>query len=72
MDLDIKYWGMANLSKLRSTLGIPIKTDQFIRDKTMLNYARLLIDIPIKGDFPSFIDFINDHDVAMRVQLEYE
>jgi len=64
--------GDGQLSKLGSTLRIPIKTDQFARDKTRLNYARLLIDIPIKGDFPNFVDFINDQDVVMRVQLEYE
>jgi len=63
---------MASLSKLGSTLGIPIKTDKYTMDKTRLNYARLLIDIAIKGDFPGFIDFINDQDVVMRVQLEYE
>ncbi|KAJ8434051.1 hypothetical protein Cgig2_004631 [Carnegiea gigantea] len=72
MDLDIKYWGMASLSKLGSTLGIPIKTDKYTMDKTRLNYAKLLIDIPIKGEFPSFIDLINDQDVVVRVQLEYK
>ncbi|KAJ8427433.1 hypothetical protein Cgig2_005277 [Carnegiea gigantea] len=47
MDLDIKNWGLASLSKLGGILGIPIKTDKYTMDKTRLNYARLLIDIPI-------------------------
>ena len=39
-DLDIKYWGMESLSKIGSLIGIPIKIDQYTRDKTMLRYAR--------------------------------
>ena len=62
---------MASLSKLGCTLGIPIKTDKHTMEKTRLTYASLLIDIPIKGELPSFIDFINDQDVGVRVQLEY-
>jgi len=67
IDLDIKYWVLASLSKLGSTLGIPIKTDKYTTDKTRLNYARLLIDIPFNGEFPSFIDFVNDRDVVVRL-----
>ena len=41
-------------------------------DKTGLSYARLLIDIPANGAFSSFIDFVNDRDVVVRLQVEYE
>ncbi|KAJ8424056.1 hypothetical protein Cgig2_008652 [Carnegiea gigantea] len=30
--LDIKYWGQRSLSKIGSTIGIPIKTNRYIRD----------------------------------------
>ncbi|KAJ8430482.1 LOW QUALITY PROTEIN: hypothetical protein Cgig2_021728 [Carnegiea gigantea] len=66
LDLDIKYWGMAGLSKLGSASGIPIKTDKFTME---LNYARLLIDILVEGAFPEFIHFVNDHDVVVQADL---
>jgi len=72
LDLDIKFWGMASLNKLGSTLGIPIKTDKHTMEKTRLSYARLLIDIPVEGSFPEFIDFVNDQDLVVRLRVEYE
>ncbi|KAJ8420630.1 hypothetical protein Cgig2_002710 [Carnegiea gigantea] len=44
LDLDIKYWCLESLSKIDSILGIPIKTDKYTKEKTMLKYARLLIE----------------------------
>ena len=72
LDLDIKYWGLTSLGKLGSILGIPIKTDRFTLEKTKLHYARLLIDIKLKDSFPDFIEFVNDYDVVVRLQAEYE
>jgi len=42
-DLDLKYCGMSSLSKICSMLGIPLKTDQFTKNKTMIRYARVLV-----------------------------
>jgi len=72
MDLDIKYWGLVSLSKLGGILGIPIKTDKYTMDKTRLNYASLLIDIPVNVEFPNFIDFVNDQEVVVRLQRDCE
>ena len=72
MELDIKYWGMASLSKLGSMLGIPIKMDRYTMDKTRLSFARLLIDIPMDSKFPEHLDFVNDNDVVVRLQVDYE
>jgi len=71
-DLDVKYWGIESLSKLGSVLGIPIKTDRFTKEKTIIKYARLLIDIPLEGSFPEFIESFNDHEVLVRQQVVYE
>ncbi|KAJ8433453.1 hypothetical protein Cgig2_014494 [Carnegiea gigantea] len=72
MDLDIKYWGLASLSKLGSILGIPIKTDKYTMEKTRLSYARFLIETPVDEAFPNFINFVNDQDVVVRLQVKYE
>jgi len=72
LELDIKYWGLQSLSKLGSMLGIPIKTDKFTKEKTALQYARLLVEMKITGPFPLHIDFINDKDEVIRQEVRYE
>ena len=71
-ELDIKYWGSDSLNKLISLLGIPFKTDKSTKDKTMLNYARMLIDVPLGGTFPDYVEFINDYDILVRQKAEFE
>ncbi|KAJ8426888.1 hypothetical protein Cgig2_002736 [Carnegiea gigantea] len=61
-----------SLSKLGSLLGIPIKTDKFTRDKTILKYARLLIEMKLQDSFLEYIDFVNEHDMVVRQKVEYE
>ncbi|KAJ8439192.1 LOW QUALITY PROTEIN: hypothetical protein Cgig2_003405 [Carnegiea gigantea] len=70
--LDVKYWGVDSLSKLGSLLGIPLKTDKQTMEKVYLNYVRLLIDIPLEGPFPEFVDFITDKGLATRQRVKYE
>ncbi|KAJ8438666.1 hypothetical protein Cgig2_031631 [Carnegiea gigantea] len=53
---------MQSLSKLGSILGIPLKTDKYTKEKTMLKYARLFVEIPLEGNFPDFIEFANEKD----------
>jgi len=72
MDLDIKYLGLESLSKIGSTLGISIKTDKYTKEKTMLRYARLLIEIQLEDVFREYIEFINDRSVLVRQKVEYE
>ncbi|KAJ8420785.1 hypothetical protein Cgig2_030493 [Carnegiea gigantea] len=70
--LDIKYWGIESLSKIGSLLGIPSKTDKVTRGKQVLRYARLLVEMPIEGPFPEYIEFFNDDDLLIRQQVTYE
>ena len=70
--LDLKYWGLECLSKIGTLLGVPLKTDKYTLDKTFLNYARVLIDMPIDGAFPEFVEFINKHGVLVRQHVRYE
>jgi len=71
-ELDVKYWGMQSLSKLGSVIGIPLKTDRYTKDKTMLKYARLLVEMPLKGQFPDYIEFANEKNVIIRQKIVYE
>ncbi|KAJ8425110.1 hypothetical protein Cgig2_015888 [Carnegiea gigantea] len=64
LDWDVKHWGAESLSKIGSILRIPIKTDRYTKEKTMLRYARLLIDISLDSTFLDFIKFFNDNEVV--------
>jgi len=44
-------------------LGIPIKTDKYTTEKSMLKCAKLLLEIPVDDAFLEYIEFVNDHDV---------
>ncbi|KAJ8419451.1 hypothetical protein Cgig2_023657 [Carnegiea gigantea] len=61
--LDTKFWGNDSFSKIRSTLGSPLKT---------YKYARLLINISLDGLFPDYIEFFNENQVSIRQQVIYE
>ena len=71
-DLNLKYWGMASLSKIGCLIGIPIKTDQFIKQKSMIKYARLLIEVPMEEPFPEYVDFFNENGELIRQQVNFE
>ena len=71
-DFDLKYWGTNSLSKIYSSLRIPLKIDKFTKDKSMLRYARVLVDMRIEGSFPEFIEFFNEHEVLIRQPVKYE
>ncbi|KAJ8427301.1 hypothetical protein Cgig2_002213 [Carnegiea gigantea] len=58
--------GSGSLSKLGRSHRIPLKTDKYTKEKTMLKYARLLIDISLEGPFPNFIEFFDEEGVLIR------
>ncbi|KAJ8425192.1 hypothetical protein Cgig2_004314 [Carnegiea gigantea] len=61
-----------SLNKLDSMLHIPIKADKFTKEKTALQYARMLIEMKINRHFPDQINFINDWDMVVRQEIKYE
>ena len=38
----------------------------------MIQYVHVLIDIPLAGDVPGFIEFINEVDLVVRQPMKYE
>ncbi|KAJ8435470.1 hypothetical protein Cgig2_021103 [Carnegiea gigantea] len=71
-ELYIKYWGLDSLSKLGSLIGIPLKKDRYTKEKTMIKYAQLLIEVPMAGPFPDFIEFFNEHGELIRQSIKFE
>ncbi|KAJ8432350.1 hypothetical protein Cgig2_021120 [Carnegiea gigantea] len=66
--LDIKYWGMESLISWAS----PLKTDKLTKDKQVIRYARLLVEMQIDGPFPEYIEFFNEEGVLTRQQVTYK
>ncbi|KAJ8430087.1 hypothetical protein Cgig2_006539 [Carnegiea gigantea] len=64
--VSLPIWGLESLSKLGSMLGVPIKTDKYTKDKTFLNFARIIIEMNLEDNFPEYIDFVNEHNVVIR------
>ncbi|KAJ8421702.1 hypothetical protein Cgig2_002599 [Carnegiea gigantea] len=69
-NLDMKYWGLESLSKIESILGIPIKSNRYIKERSMIKYTRLMIEMSLEGPFPDYIEFFNDNEVLVRQQLK--
>uniref|UniRef100_A0A803PLB4 DUF4283 domain-containing protein n=1 Tax=Cannabis sativa TaxID=3483 RepID=A0A803PLB4_CANSA len=70
--LGLQYWARNNLSALVSTIGKPIKMDKFTKEKMMIKFARILVDIEISDNPPKTISFINEKKQMVEQSLEYE
>ena len=53
-------------------LGIPLKTDRNTKGKVILKYPRLLVEMPLDGNFSEYIEFANEKDVLIRQRMVYE
>ncbi|KAJ8431362.1 hypothetical protein Cgig2_002085 [Carnegiea gigantea] len=71
-DLGLKYWGPSSFSKICSTLGIPLKTDKFTKDRAMIRFAKVMVDMKLEGPFPEYIEFFNEQEVLLRQKVKYE
>ncbi|XP_062100859.1 uncharacterized protein LOC133806786 [Humulus lupulus] len=70
--LGLQYWGRKILSALVSTLGKPIMIDQVTRDRSMVKFARILVDMEISETPPKTISFVNKRDQLVDQLVEYE
>ncbi|XP_030479180.1 uncharacterized protein LOC115696418 [Cannabis sativa] len=57
--LNLQHWGKKSLSALVSTIGKPIMVDKVTLSRTMIKYARVLVDIRISDSPPKTIAYIN-------------
>ncbi|XP_062113638.1 uncharacterized protein LOC133824691 [Humulus lupulus] len=59
-NLGLQYWGKKCLSALVSTIGKPIMVDKFTNDRSMIRFARVLVEMEITDDPPFIIHFVNE------------
>ncbi|KAM6567297.1 hypothetical protein CsatA_008550 [Cannabis sativa] len=70
--LGLQYWGKNTLSALVSTVGKPIMIDKVTSERSMIKFARVLVDMPIQDKPPSSISFFNERKQLTEQQIEYE
>ncbi|XP_030494989.2 uncharacterized protein LOC115710779 [Cannabis sativa] len=70
--LGMHYWGKKNLSALVSTIGKPIMIDKVTQERSMVKFARVLVDIEISDEPPKTISFINEKKQLVEQTIEYE
>uniref|UniRef100_A0A803QBU9 DUF4283 domain-containing protein n=1 Tax=Cannabis sativa TaxID=3483 RepID=A0A803QBU9_CANSA len=70
--LGLQYWGKNNLSALVSTIGKPIMIDKVTQERSMVKFARILVEIEISDAPPKTISFINERKQLVEQTIEYE
>uniref|UniRef100_A0A803NW52 DUF4283 domain-containing protein n=1 Tax=Cannabis sativa TaxID=3483 RepID=A0A803NW52_CANSA len=70
--LGLQYWGKNTLSALVSTIGKPIMVDKVTQSRTMIKYARVLVDMEISDHPPKTIAYINERKQLAEQSVEYE
>ncbi|XP_062080248.1 uncharacterized protein LOC133785006 [Humulus lupulus] len=70
--LGLQYWGTKCLSALMSTIGIPILVDKVTKDRSMMQFARVLVEVEITETIPKSIQFLNEKGQLMEQLLEFE
>ncbi|XP_062085769.1 uncharacterized protein LOC133791877 [Humulus lupulus] len=71
-DLDLQYWGSKCLSSLVSTLGKPIMVDKFTRERSRVQFARVMVEMEVNDNPPRKIQFLNEHGQLVEQGVEYE
>ncbi|XP_021743061.1 uncharacterized protein LOC110709156 isoform X1 [Chenopodium quinoa] len=72
--LQLKFWGQSALMKIGQLIGKPVKTDKVTKNKEKLEYARLMIEVSVDGEYPTKIEFLDEvgANVSQRVIYEWK
>ncbi|XP_062103990.1 uncharacterized protein LOC133815128 [Humulus lupulus] len=71
-DLGLQYWGTKSLSALVSTIGKPMMIDKVTKERSMVKFASVLVDVEISDHIPQFISFLNERGQLMEQAIEFE
>ncbi|XP_062100338.1 uncharacterized protein LOC133806230 [Humulus lupulus] len=71
-DLGLQYWGSKCISALVSTFGKPLLIDKFTKERSRVQFARVLVEMEITDNPPRSFQFINEHGQVVEQGIEYE
>ncbi|XP_050207429.1 uncharacterized protein LOC126656849 [Mercurialis annua] len=67
-----EFWNPNSLSAIASFLGKPLFADRCTRERSRLAYARVLIDMKLKGIFPDVVIIEDGEGIQHTQMVEYE
>ncbi|XP_062080225.1 uncharacterized protein LOC133784979 [Humulus lupulus] len=71
-DLGLQYWGSKCLSALVSTIGKPIMVDKFTRERTRVQFSKILVEVELSDNPPRIIHYMNEQGQLVEQGMEYE
>ncbi|XP_074283687.1 uncharacterized protein LOC141608223 [Silene latifolia] len=72
MGLDLKFWGTKCLEKLASIIGKFVRVNDLTLDKSLLGFARVMVEVGIDQHFLEKIMFMDEMGQNVTVLVEYE
>lgn len=60
-ELLVRYWSEKSLSAISSILGKPVMSDRITKDRTWLNFARVLIEVELSTEVVEMVHFVNEY-----------
>ncbi|XP_074278384.1 uncharacterized protein LOC141601975 [Silene latifolia] len=70
--LDLKFWGAKCLEKISGLLGHFVRIDDSTLEKSLLGFARIMVEVEIDQKIPSQIMFVDELGKEVRVDVEYD
>ena len=70
--LVIHYRGERCLTLIARMLGSVVRTDNATKNKDRMQFARVLVELSIDGEFYDTISFTNEDDELMTITVEYD
>ncbi|XP_056698601.1 uncharacterized protein [Spinacia oleracea] len=72
LKLNFKYWGEKALFKIVAQLSKPLRRDHATICRDKLQFARVMVDVPLSQELPDFISFRDENGIMVRVAIFYE
>lgn len=63
--LPVKYWGTA-LPKIVGLIGEPIRADAATMNRDRIGFAKFLVEMDVRGEFPDEIKFMSETEVLTK------
>ncbi|XP_074271453.1 uncharacterized protein LOC141595388 [Silene latifolia] len=70
--IELKFWGKNALKKISGIIGEFMRCDEATEHKTLLNFAKILVKVPMSQSFPDFIEFKDEKGSVQKVKVEYD
>lgn len=66
------YWGDRSLKLITGMLGRAIRIDNAIKNKDIMQFARVLVELDVNQGFHDLISFTNEDDELVSIKVQYD